>query len=106
MTLVTGPQALTSYLRDLVQKHRAHPDQSLLSELVAAEEEGDRLSAGELVSTALLLLIAGFETTVNLIGNGTVALLRAPDQWERLGDEPAAFRMPSRSFSGTTALSR
>jgi cytochrome P450 len=81
--------ALTVYLRELVRERRANPDDSLLSALVAAEEEGDRLSAGELVSTALLLLIAGFETTVNLIGNGTVALLGDTEQWERLATEPA-----------------
>ena len=81
--------ALTSYLQELVRKRRAEPDDSLLSALVAAEEDGDRLSSGELVSTALLLLIAGFETTVNLIGNGTVALLGEPGQWRRLRDEPA-----------------
>ncbi|MFZ0047379.1 MAG: cytochrome P450, partial [Streptosporangiaceae bacterium] len=62
---------------------------SLLSALVAAEEEGDRLTSDELVSTALLLLIAGFETTVNLIGNGTVALLGDKQAWARLGEEPA-----------------
>ncbi len=81
--------ALTAYLRELVRKHRADPDDSLLSALVAAEEDGDRLSSAELVSTALLLLVAGFETTVNLIGNGTVALLRDREQWERLRDDPA-----------------
>ena len=81
--------ALTAYLRDLVGKRRADPDDSLLSALVAAEEEGDRLSPGELVSTALLLLVAGFETTVNLIGNGAVALLGDRGQWERLGEEPS-----------------
>jgi cytochrome P450 len=81
--------ALTAYLRELVRKHRADPDGSLLSALVAAEDEGDRLSSEELVSTALLLLVAGFETTVNLIGNGTVALLGEPEHWERLRAEPA-----------------
>jgi len=81
--------ALTAYLRDLVRKRRADPDDSLLSALIAAEEEGDRLSSSELVSTALLLLVAGFETTVNLIGNGTVALLSEREQWERLREEPA-----------------
>ncbi len=81
--------ALTTYLRDLVGKRRADPDESLLSALVAAEEEGDRLSADELVSTALLLLVAGFETTVNLIGNGTVALLGEQEQWGRLREQPA-----------------
>ena len=81
--------ALTAYLRDLVRARRADPDDSLLSALVAAEEEGDRLTSDELVSTALLLLIAGFETTVNLIGNGTVALLGQREQWEQLREEPA-----------------
>jgi cytochrome P450 len=84
-------QALAAYLRDLVAKRRAEPDDSLLSALIAVEEEGDRLTPGELVSMALLLLVAGFETTVNLIGNGTVALLREPGrgQWRALGDDPA-----------------
>jgi cytochrome P450 len=81
--------ALTHYLQDLVAKRRADPDGSLLSALVAIEEDGDRLSSAELVSTALLLLVAGFETTVNLIGNGTVALLGQPGQWERLREDPA-----------------
>jgi cytochrome P450 len=81
--------ALTSYLHDLVRERRANPDDSILSALIAAEEEGDRLSTGELVSTALLLLIAGFETTVNLIGNGAVALLGDPDSWNRLRQDPA-----------------
>ena len=81
--------ALTGYLQDLVRKRRADPDHSILSALIAAEEEGDRLSSDEVVSTALLLLIAGFETTVNLIGNGTVALLGDPDSWNRLRQDPA-----------------
>jgi hypothetical protein len=81
--------ALTGYLQDLVRARRANPDDSILSALIAAEEEGDRLSSGELVSTALLLLIAGFETTVNLIGNGTAALLGDPDSWDRLRQDPA-----------------
>jgi cytochrome P450 len=81
--------ALTGYLQDLVRERRANPDDSILSALIAAEEEGDRLSSDELVSTALLLLIAGFETTVNLIGNGTVALLGDPNGWNRLREDPA-----------------
>jgi cytochrome P450 len=81
--------ALTAYLQELVRKRRAEPDDSLLSALVAAEEEGDRLSSDELVSTALLLLVAGFETTVNLIGNGAVALLGEQEPWRQLGEEPA-----------------
>ncbi|MDA8321332.1 MAG: cytochrome P450 [Actinomycetota bacterium] len=81
--------ALTGYLHDLVLERRANPDDSMLSALIAAEQEGERLSSGELVSTALLLLIAGFETTVNLIGNGTVALLSDPRNWSRLRQDPA-----------------
>jgi cytochrome P450 len=81
--------ALTRCLQDLVRERRANPDDSILSALIAAEEEGDRLSPDEVVSTALLLLVAGFETTVNLIGNGTVALLSDPDSWDRLRQDPA-----------------
>ena len=81
--------ALTAYLGDLVRERRAAPDDSLLSALIAAGEDDDRLSPDELVATALLLLVAGFETTVNLIGNGVVALLGEPSQWERLREEPA-----------------
>jgi cytochrome P450 len=81
--------ALTRYLQDLVAERRAKPNDSILSALIEAEQEGDRLSAGEVVSTALLLLVAGFETTVNLIGNGTVALLGDPESWGRLRQDPA-----------------
>jgi cytochrome P450 len=80
---------LTGYLQDLVRERRANPDNTILSALIAAEEEGDRLSSGEVVRMAFLLLIAGFETTVNLIGNGTVALLGDPDSWDRLRQDPA-----------------
>jgi cytochrome P450 len=82
-------QALTGYLQDLVRERRANPDDSILSALIAAEAEGDRLTCGEVVNMAALLLIAGFETTVNLIGNGTVALLGDPDSWDRLRQDPA-----------------
>jgi cytochrome P450 len=81
--------ALTGYLQDLVRERRANPDDSILSALIAAEDEGDRLTSGELVSTALVLLIAGFETTVNVIGNGAVALLGDPGGWDRLRQDPA-----------------
>lgn len=86
--IVASEVALTRYLRDLIEMRRASPDESLLSRLIAAEEEGDRLSADELVATALLILVAGFETTVNLIGNGTKALMDAPEQWDRLRSDP------------------
>jgi cytochrome P450 len=91
-----------------VARRRASPDGSLLSALIAAEEDGDRLSPAELVSTALLLLVAGFETTVNLIGNGTVALLREDgrEQWHGCGRIRRWRPGPSRNCSATTARSR
>lgn len=69
-----------AYLEDLIEDHRRSPRDDLLTRLVDAAEEGDRLNARELVATCMLLLIAGFETTVNLVGNGTLALLAHPDQ--------------------------
>lgn len=86
--LVASELDLTAYLRDLIAARRRAPDGTLLSALIAAEEEGVRLSEAELVSTALLLLVAGFETTVNLIANGTAALLGAPEVWTQLREEP------------------
>jgi cytochrome P450 len=75
---------LTDYLDGLLTERRARPQQDLISALVAAEEAGDRLSKEELFATCSLLLIAGHETTINLIGNGTYALLQYPEQWEKL----------------------
>jgi cytochrome P450 len=80
--------ALTGYFGRLVEERRRAPRPDLLSALIAAEEAGDRLSTEELFATGILLFIAGHETTVNLIGNGTLALLRNPDQMQRLRAEP------------------
>lgn len=80
------------YMARLIATRRARPGDDLLSALIAAEEEGSRLTEGELLSTAILLLIAGHETTVNLIGNGTLALLRNPDQLQRLRDDPSLIK--------------
>jgi cytochrome P450 len=76
------------YLRRLVAWRRTRPGDDLLSALLQAEEAGDRLSADELLAMAVLLLIAGHETTVNLIASGTLALLDHPDQLERLRSDP------------------
>ena len=86
---VASRTALAAYFRELIAKRRASPRADLLSGLIAAEEAGDKLSENELLATCILLLIAGHETTVNLIGNGTLALLRHPDQLRRLRDNPA-----------------
>jgi cytochrome P450 len=84
--------AFAEYFRGLIEKRRREPSSDLLSALVAVEERGDTLSETELISTCILLLIAGHETTVNLIGNGLLALLRHPDQLARLRDDPTIER--------------
>jgi pimeloyl-[acyl-carrier protein] synthase len=86
---VAARKALGEYFRGLIAQRRAAPRSDMLSDLIAAEEAGDKLSEVELLATCILLLIAGHETTVNLIGNGTLALLRHRDQLERLRREPA-----------------
>lgn len=80
--------ALRALLRIHIAKRRKDPQDDLLTGLVQAEEAGDRLSEDELIATVLLLLIAGHETTANLIGNGIDALLRDPAQTQRLVDDP------------------
>lgn len=84
--------ALADYFRDLIAERRRVPRPDMLSALIAAEEAGDRLSADELLSTCILLLVAGHETTVNLIGNGTLALLRHPDELRRLRENPGLIQ--------------
>jgi cytochrome P450 PksS len=84
--------AFLRYLRKLIASRRAVPQADLVSALVSSEEAGDQLSGGELLAMVFLLLIAGHETTVNLIGNGTLALLENPDQMERLRQDPALIR--------------
>ncbi|HEV3497724.1 MAG TPA: cytochrome P450, partial [Actinomycetes bacterium] len=93
---------LFQYFTDLVEARRSQPRSDLLSALLAAEgpsgplsgelRAGDKLTHAELLSTATLLFIAGFETTMNLVGNGTLALLRHPDQLERMRHDPALVR--------------
>jgi cytochrome P450 len=80
------------YLRDLIDRRRAEPADDILSALVAVAQDGDQLTENELISTCYLLLVAGHETTVNLIGNGTLALLRHPDQLRRLQQDPTLIR--------------
>ena len=81
-------QKLSDYLHDLIAERRRRPGTDLIDGLIAAEEDGHRLTEDEIVSTAGLLLGAGFETTTNLLGNGMLALLRQPDQWRLLCDDP------------------
>jgi cytochrome P450 PksS len=78
-----------SYLRAIFAARRAQPRDDLISSLLAAEEAGDVLSEDELFSMILLLIVVGHETSVNLIGNGTLALLQHPEAWQQLQDQPA-----------------
>ena len=77
------------YLRELFEKKRVEPGEDLITRLVRAEEEGEKLGEDELLAMVFVLIVAGHETTVNLIGNGTVALLRNPDQLEKLKADPS-----------------
>ena len=81
-------EGLTNYMRELITERRRSPRADLLSALIAAEEAGDKLTETELVAMCILLLVAGHETTVNLIGNGMLALLRHPDQLRLLCERP------------------
>jgi cytochrome P450 len=80
--------AISDYFRGLIAERRASPRGDLLSALITAEEAGDKLNEEELLATCILLLIAGHETTVNLIGNGVLALLRHPGELRRLRETP------------------
>ncbi len=90
---------LVEYFSQLVRARRRHLGEDLLSHLIAVQEGGDRLSDAELISTAILLFGAGFETTTNLIGNGLHALLTHRDELGRLrrglesGDRPQLLRL-------------
>src|SRR6185369_6730742 len=81
-------QEMAGFFRELIQARRAHPAEDLLSELVALEESGDRLTEDELVATCILLLFAGHETTTNHIANGLLSLLRFPEELRALRAEP------------------
>ncbi len=80
--------SLAAYFQELVESRRANLNDDLLSALIRAEEAGDRLDAMELLSQAIGLLIAGFETTIGLIGNGVRQLIRHPAELARLRAEP------------------
>jgi cytochrome P450 len=86
-------EEIAGYFRTLSEERRRRPGPDLLSGLVEAEEAGDRLSERELLATCLLLYVAGHETTVNLISNGLLALLRHPEERRRLEADPA--RLPA-----------
>jgi cytochrome P450 len=92
LKVIPHVMAMLRYIRKLIKTRQANPGDDLLSALVQAHEAGDRLSDDELVSMIVLLLVAGHETTVNLIGNGVVALLAHPEQMDRLRNDPALIK--------------
>ena len=81
-------EELFDYFEGIIEQRRHAPRNDMISALLAAEEEGDKLTHEELLSTLMLLLVAGNETTRNLIGNGMLALLKNPAQLRRLRDHP------------------
>ena len=87
--IVAANEALRDYIAGLVVAKRADPADDMLSELVAAHDDEDRLTERELVSFGVALLVAGHETTANQIGNFTYLLLRDPDRLAELRDDPS-----------------
>jgi cytochrome P450 len=90
--VLPSAMAFLRYIRRLIKKRRVDPGDDLTTALVQAEEAGEQLSEDEMLSMVFLLLVAGHETTVNLIGNGTLALLDHPDEMERLRNDPALIK--------------
>lgn len=85
-------EALQAYFTELVAERTRNPGEDMLSALIQAEKEGQKLTHGELLSTLGLLLIAGHETTVNLIGNGALQFSRHPDEWAKVCADPSLAR--------------
>jgi cytochrome P450 len=81
--------AFVVYFRDLIEERRAEPRGDLTSHLLQAEVDGQRLDDSDILATCILLLNAGHETTANLIGNAVLAMLRHPEQFDRLRADPA-----------------
>jgi cytochrome P450 len=87
-TAETAVVEISEYLGELAQARAADPKDDLITALVASDDPSMQMSPGDLVNTMILLLVAGHETTVNLVTNGTLALLRNPDVLERLRAQP------------------
>jgi cytochrome P450 PksS len=90
--LIPSMMSFMGYLKKLIKERRAHPKDDLVTALVQAKDGSDQLSEDEILAMIFLLLIAGHETTVNLIGSGSLALLEHPDQLAKLRSEPALIR--------------
>jgi cytochrome P450 PksS len=88
MRAVPTARKLYAVLERLAAQRRAEPDDGMISALLAASEDGDSLSADEVMAMIFLLMLAGHDTTANLIGSSAVALMEHPEQAERLRAEP------------------
>jgi cytochrome P450 len=86
--MMTAAMEFIGYFHGMFDLRRADPKEDLITNLVQAEEAGDKLQPQELISMVFLLLLAGHETTLNLISNGTLALLQHPDQLQLLRENP------------------
>jgi cytochrome P450 len=86
-----GLIAMNGYFQDLLAQRRRQPGDDLISQLIRAEAGGGIITTKELLAQCCTLLFAGHETTRNLLGNGMLALLRHPRQWQALGQNPALF---------------
>ena len=87
--IMDASDRMTDHVLEAIEWKRAHPADDLLTALIDAEHEGERLTADELVDQVVLLFVAGHETTVNLIGNGSLALLLNRPQLERWQNDPS-----------------
>jgi len=90
---------LTEYFRALLPERREHKGDDLVSLLLRVEEEGEVLTGEELLAQCTLLLVAGHETTRNLLGNGLLALLQHPDQFAKLKEHPSLMTSAVREFA-------
>lgn len=90
--------AFGAYIRNLIATRRAQPGDDLISVLVQSEEQGDTLNENELISMIFLLIVAGHETTVNLIANGMLALLTHPDQMKLLKNDQSLIKNAIEEF--------
>ncbi len=79
---------LSKFIRELIVRKRSNPQDDILTKLIQAEDEGAKLNEDELVSMVFLMIVAGYETTVQLITNGVLTLLQHPDQLEKLRNRP------------------
>jgi cytochrome P450 len=86
--VLTSLRSMWAYFTDAVEEHRLHSGDDLICALLHAEQDGDSLTVEEVVANSIMLMTGGQETTTNLIGNGLLALLRHPDQWQRLQANP------------------